>query len=261
MKHFLFVLLIGLLPGMALAQKDTLHADDSNALSKQDTALAEDGEAGGISGAEEDTASDSPGIAWLQVVLGFAAGALIAGLAVRLASKKPTGAAPATVGTGDNVAAVAGNDAAKLKEEYQKLSRKVDALQQEKKSMQQQLDDQRRFDDSYYEEAFRRLVVPMNEAMEKGSRKEVMENLVKTMSHFGSLTRYKIAKKQPYDETNIQYLVQQKAGNDGAITEINGATPIDKIPKNIKVILDLLKEQDSQGLDQSIIAGYRIKNI
>lgn len=261
MKHFLFVLLIGLLPGMALAQKDTLHAADSNALSKQDTALAEDGEAGGISGVEEDTASNSPGIAWLQIALGFAAGALIAGLAVRLSSRKATGTASAAAGNAGNGAAATVNDAAQLKEAYQKLSGKVDTLQQEKKAIQQQLEDQRRFDDSYYEEAFRRLVVPMNEAMEKGSRREVMENLVKTMSHFGSLTRYKIAKKQPYDEANIQYLVQQKAGNDGAITEINGDTPIDKIPKNIKVVLDLLKEQDSQGLDQSIIAGYRIKNI
>ncbi len=64
------------------------------------------------------------------------------------------------------------------------------------------------------------------------------------MSHFSSLTRYKIAKKQPYDETNIHYLLnRQKGVNDAPVTEINADTPIDKIPKNIKTITDMLKSR------------------
>lgn len=221
--------------------------------------LAEDGEAGGISGAQMDTPDEKQGIAWLPVLLGFAAGALVAGIIAGLVSgKKKAAAAVRPVAEPETPATTA---ATSRPQQDQKLKSQINTLLKEKESLQQQLESYRSFDNEYYEEAFRKLVAPMHEAMERGSHREIEENLMKIMGHYSSLTRYKIAKKQPYDEANIQYLITRKAMGEGLATEINKDTPVDKIPKHIKPLLDLLKEQGSAGLDESIIAGYRIRNL
>jgi len=259
MKRFLFLLLLtGMTTGWVSAQTDSSHATDS-AAAQQDTMLAEDGEAGGISGADVDTPDEKQGIAWLPMLLGFAAGALVAGIIAGVVSGKKKAAPPMQATTETEVPAT--TTAGSRTQQDQKLKSQLNALMKEKESLQQQLESHRSFDNEYYGEAFRKLVAPMHEAMEKGSHREIEEMLMKIMSHYSSLTRYKIAKKQPYDEANIQYLISRKNPAEGLATEINRDTPVDKIPKHIKPLLDLLKEQASGGLDESIIAGYRIRNI
>lgn len=265
MKQILFIILLGLVSTGVPAQ--TSVPKDSPSV--QDTPV-QDGEAGGISAADADTAeqpSSSPN--WLLLALSAVGGAVVAVVVLKMAApaKKqetitataPTEEIPAEAA--EKAPKISAAELKKIKQELKVLSQQVENLKADNMQLEQNLSIYRNFDSSYFGEAFRKLTMPMNEALEKGSRKEIIENLLKIMSHFTSLTRYKISKKQPYDEANIHYLLNQKGGGDGQAIEINGTTPIDKIPKNIKTITDLLKEQDSKGLDEAIIAGYKIKNL
>ncbi|WP_118974327.1 hypothetical protein [Taibaiella koreensis] len=266
MKRLFFLfLLTGLTTGWAQAQtdtnraKDTNRVADSNIATQQDTSLAEDGEAGGISDTADDTGNnDSQRFPWLPVVLGLVAGAVITAVVMRLSSGKAKANTPRPESQPETQPI---REEGRPSPQEQKLKRQLDNLTKEKEQLQQQLASDRNFDNEYYGEAFRKLVAPMHDAMERGAHREIEENLMKIMSHYSSLTRYKIAKKQPYDEANIQYLMSRKSPGEGLATEINKDTPVDKIPKHIKPLLDLLREQGSGGLDESIISGYRIRNI
>lgn len=250
------------------AQHNTPKPPDSLSLIARDTAT-DTSEAGGINAAEAD--SDKPGSSdgtWLYSLIGgLLIGAIGAVVVLKLFSPKktivpqPVEELPTPETEKGKEPRINAAEVKKLKQEIKNLTAQVAALEGDRNTLEKNLGIYRNFDSTYFGEAFRKLIVPMNEALENGSRKEIMEHLLKIMSHFSSLTRYKIAKKQPYDETNIHYLLGQKGTNEAVATEINADTPIDKIPKNIKTIIDLLQEQGSKGLDDSIITGYKIKNL
>lgn len=273
MKQILLIFFMSLACLNAGAQTTT--GQDSTPAT-QDTPSVQDGEAGGIPAEDADTPppGSSP-VSWMWLGIGALGGAVIAVIALKAGGGKkhaPVVAALPSVAdatTADATATEASSgktkttaaEVRKMKQDIKQLSQEVQSLKDANQQLEQHLTIYRTFDSSYFGEAFRKLTVPMNEAMENGSRKDMVENLVKIMVHFTSLTRYKIAKKQPYDEANIHYLLNQKTGSEGAAIEINAATPVDKIPKNIKAITDLLREQGSRGLDDAIIAGYKIKNL
>lgn len=251
----------------AIAQTDTqANIPDSLAI-KEDT--SDNGEAGGIV-AHEIKSDSSLKDNWLYLVLGAIAIAIVSAAVTRAVTKnKPaareeiTEQQPAIIPDEpkSKEPRTSAAETKKLKAEIKSLITQLQALQSSHATLDRNLEVYRNFDQSYFSEAFRKLIAPMNEALEKGSEKEILENLLKIMGHFSSLTRYKISKKQPYDETNIHYLLNQKTGNENVAVDINGSTPIDKIPKNIKTIMDMLKQLNSKGLDDSIIAGYKIKNL
>lgn len=265
MKHIFLILVIGIASLKATAQEGPANQPDSLSLIAD---TPDTNEAGGINAAEADEVkAGEPGNNWLfPLIGGLLIGAVVAIVLTRIASPKKTSTAPepaevpavAEKETGTKLTAT---EVKKLKQEIKNLTAQVASLQAGNDALEKNMSIYRNFDSSYFGEAFRKLIVPMNEALERGSKKEIMEHLLKIMAHFSSLTRYKIAKKQPYDETNIHYLLNQKGTGDAAATEINSDTPIDKIPKNIKTIADMLQEQGSKGLDDSIISGYKIKNL
>ena len=260
------------MPGFAQkpAHVDTTRHSDST---QTDSTIADHGEAGGIDATQvtqhnKETAGGNP---WIGLLAGtvVAIGSFILGGYVYSKKKKPNTIQeqpeaetyteePALTKTSSKTFSAA--DIKKLKDEIKQLKVKLTESQNETQTYKTNLDVYTEFDQKYYNEAFRKLVSPMNDAMEKGSRKEIVENMLKITSHFSSLTRYKISKKQPYDEANMQYLMNQKMRNDVAV-EIDRNTPVDKIPKNIKPLVDLLSEQSSTGLDDAIIAGYKIRNL
>lgn len=274
MKQTIFILVMSLLPCLSFAQKP-VHADSSTNNNLQiDTTIAEHGEAGGVDAtqiATESSSKDSsalmqwlPGIA-VGLIVGF-----IVGFAIKRGKKKEISIeehqSDSKLFIDESVApqgspkTLSAADVKKLKEEIKSLKLQLDEAKGQTQAYKTNLDVYTDFDQKYYNEAFRKLISPMNDAMEKGSRREILESLLKIMSQFSSLTRYKISKKQPYDEANMQYLMNQRMKNDVAI-EIDSNTPIDKIPKNIKTLIDMLSEQSSPGLDDSIISGYKIKNL
>jgi hypothetical protein len=269
MKLFFLILLAGILSFNTAAQTGATAEPDS--LSLISDTVPDTNEAGGINAAEADADSDKPDEGnknWLYAMLGGLAAGVIATAAIVKLTGKKVAAAPGPVteaiaeetdkGSAGRTTAA---EAKKLKQEIKGLSAQVASLQAANESLEKNLSIYRNFDSSYFGEAFRKLIVPMNEALESGSQKEIAEHLFRIMAHFSSLSRYKIAKKQPYDETNIHYLLNQKGTNEATATEINADTPVDKTPKNIKAITDMLKAHGSQGLDDSIIAGYKIKNL
>ncbi len=273
MKRIIFVLVMSLLPCFGFAQKP-VHADSAANNNLQiDTTIADHGEAGGIDATQIATdTTDKDSNVFMQWLPGVAIG-LIVGLVVGLVikkSKKPNQIEETksdsklfideSVTPQGATKTLSAADIKKLKEEIKSLKLQLDEAKGQTQAYKTNLDVYTDFDQKYYNEAFRKLVSPMNDAMEKGSRKEILESLLKIMSQFSSLTRYKIAKKQPYDEANMQYLMNQRMKNDVAI-DIDANTPIDKIPKNIKTLIDMLSEQSSKGLDDSIISGYKIKNL
>ena len=131
----------------------------------------------------------------------------------------------------------------------------------EKSEVEKQLAAFQAFDKSYFNEAFHKLVAPMSTAIDGGAQTQIIETMMKMAAHFASLTRYKISKKQNYDEANIRYMLDQKPAGDIQAGEISATTPLDKTPKNIKVLVDILKQYKSSGLGEAIISGYKIKNL
>jgi hypothetical protein len=231
------------------------------------------GEAGGVNEPQDQQASgnlwkDN----WLYLLLAALTGAILSAVVTRAITGNKKKIEPVVVPEERPepiVAAAEGKEpkgsAAELKKvklELKDVKAQLDNLMSLNTELEKKVNINRTFDSNYFGEAFRKLVAPMNEALESGSRKDIIENMLKMSMHFSSLTRYKIAKKQAFDETNIHYLLNQKtAGNDVSITEIDGQTPVDKIPKNIKTVIDLLKENNSAGLDDTVLSGYRIKNL
>jgi hypothetical protein len=269
MKRIVFILILGLMPLLDFAQKP-VHPDTSRVdTAKRDT-IADTVEAGGISPDAVASENKETMHGLVMGLIGGAAGVLLMfGITYYVHSKKKTKEAAkndSKLFIDESVAPQASSkepgatDLRKLKEEIKVLKLKLEEAKNETAAYKKNLDIHKEFDQKYYTEAFRKLVSPMSDVLEKGSRKEIIESLLKIMSHYSSLTRYKIEKKQPYDEANMQYLMNQRTKNDVAI-EIDANTPIDKIPKNIKPLIDLLQEQSSHGLDESIIAGYKIKNL
>ncbi|KAA5533444.1 hypothetical protein F0919_12960 [Taibaiella lutea] len=272
MKRIIFILILGLTPWIGFSQ-DTTHQPDTNSGDTVQQDIVNDhGEAGGIDANEiANNNKDAISGLWTGLIGGTIGAVLMLGITSYFNSRKKKTQEEQRIPDSklfidESVEVKSGNkeisaaDVKKLKAEIKDLKLKLEEAKNETTAYKKNLDVYTDFDQKYYNEAFRKLISPMNDAMEKGSRKEIIETLLKIMSHFSSLTRYKIAKKQAYDEPNMQYLMNQRMKNDAAV-EIDSNTPVDKIPKNIKVLVDLLSEQSSTGLDESIISGYKIKNL
>jgi hypothetical protein len=271
MKRIIFILILGLTPWIGFSQDTTIKPDTNSEDTVQQDIVNDHGEAGGIDANEiANNNKDAMSGLWIGLIAGTIGAVLMLGITSYLNSKKKKTQeeqrpSDLKLFIDESVEIkpnkeISAADVKKLKAEIKELKLKLEEAKSETTAYKKNLDIYTDFDQKYYNEAFRKLISPMNDAMEKGSRKEIIETLLKIMSHFSSLTRYKIAKKQAYDEPNMQYLMNQRMKNDAAI-EIDSNTPIDKIPKNIKVLVDLLSEQSSTGLDESIISGYKIKNL
>ncbi|GEM_PF-932911 len=228
--------------------------------------VAEDEEpAGGVEGVQDEAAPSS--VNWLYVAGGALLLIIVTAAITKAMTKKST---PVIVEDEkeeqQTVAVKAGKQPAvkaeelkRLKQQVKELQQQYDALMQRNSETEKNLAQFQSFDKDYFNEAFKKLVAPLSNAMESGSQKEIVENALKIATHFSSLTRYKISKRQEHDEANILYLLGKNSNTN--TTEITAATPLDKIPKNIKVLMDILKQYQSAGLDESIVSGYKIKNL
>lgn len=115
-------------------------------------------------------------------------------------------------------------------------------------------------DNAYYSAVFDKLILPLQTALDNGNEAEVAKYAHLAMVHFSSITRVKIRKKQNYDDANIQ-LITGNASLTQGFPVINNQTPIDKIPANLRVLIDLLQKNGVSGLDDTIIKGYKLKDL
>lgn len=115
-------------------------------------------------------------------------------------------------------------------------------------------------DELYYNQVFQKIVLPLQEAINQGNSAEMTRQLHIAATHLSSITRTKIRKKLNYDDANIQLIT----GNPTFTNEfpaIDAQTPIDKIPANIRNLIQVLKQNGVSGLDDSIVQGYKLKHI
>ena len=216
--------------------------------------------AGGIDGGQANDNGEQPGsLNWIYLGVAGLILIVVTALVTRYVSRpRETTTAPVAE---VSAAGPRSTDTKKLKQQIIELQQNSQQLEAEKTALEKQLAAFQTFDKTYFNEAFHRLVAPMGAAVDKGAQTEIVENMMKMAAHFASLTRYKIAKKQNYDEANIRYMLEQKQGVERPIAEITGTTPPDKTPRNIQALIDILKHYQSSGLDDAIISGYKIKNL
>lgn len=115
-------------------------------------------------------------------------------------------------------------------------------------------------DNTYYTSVFEKIILPLQTALDNGNESEVAKYAHLAMVHFSSITRVKIRKKQNYDDANIQ-LITGNASLTQSFPVIDHQTPIDKIPANLRVLIDLLQKNGVKGLDDTIIKGYKLKDL
>jgi hypothetical protein len=240
----------------------SIESDDSSGLSTDAESQIEDGGmAGGLEGVREEREENAK--SW-GVLVGFAILLIIltAVITRTIMRKGRKGIEPAKAEQTSTKSPLAGNtysNVAELQQQLSTLQQKFDELQKAHQDASANLQQLKTFDREYFNEAFKRYVAPLSNAMDNGATTQVVEYLLKMAAHFSSLTRYKISKKQEHDEANLLYIVKNQMPPQ--FKEINDLTPLDKMPKNIKVIVDLLKQYQSSGLDESVVAGYKIKNL
>lgn len=115
-------------------------------------------------------------------------------------------------------------------------------------------------DNAYYNAVFEKLILPLQTALDNGNEAEVAKFAHLAMIHFSSITRVKIRKKQNYDDANIQLITGNTSLTQG-FPVIDHQTPIDKIPANLRVLINLLQKNGVRGLDDTIIKGYKLKDL
>jgi uncharacterized membrane protein YhiD involved in acid resistance len=270
--HYFKQLLSALL--LVLSVQSVSAQDSAYAIPGNDTQVYVDpmvnDEAGGIDASEEPAPAEAGlPVNWIVLALGGLVIAVVASVityAVTASSRKqsPVATAPAPeMKVSEEQPATETSDASlnQLQNELNQQAQELVKLRQTCKEQEQKLQVQAQFDAAYFSAVFRKLVTPLHEAMEQGSKKDLLEQMFKMSIHFTSLTRYKIAKRQPYDEANIHYMLNQRAGLPDSAVEITADTPADKIPAHMRPVLELLKENNSSGLDESVIAGCIIRKL
>lgn len=145
--------------------------------------------------------------------------------------------------------------------DIQKLQNENAFLQQRMSRALMQLEDAKAFDEVYFQKAFEQIILPLQESLEKGDKSKTLELLTIAAAQLSSISRTKIGKKLKHDDSNIRYLNTQNKNATQEYPEISAQTAIDKIPNNIKVLLEILKANEVDGLDDTVVMGYKIKDL
>jgi hypothetical protein len=150
-----------------------------------------------------------------------------------------------------------------LKLKYDKLNEENKAL---KLSLKEQVQENKSFNESlladknYYEIAFQEVVLPLQNAIDKGELSEIFKLLTISALVFSAITREKLAKRQNYDITNLNNLLKNKSDHQNYPT-LTQQTPIDKTPVNLRQTISILKQLGIKDLDNYIIQGYKITDL
>lgn len=115
-------------------------------------------------------------------------------------------------------------------------------------------------DELYYNQVFQKIVLPLQEAINQGNQAEIVRQLNIAATHLSSITRTKIRKKLNFDDANVQLITGNPTFTND-FPAIGPDTPIDKIPANVRVLRDILQRNGVTGLDDSIVLGYKLKQI
>lgn len=161
--------------------------------------------------------------------------------------KKNNASPPSTNTTTTNNAT---NKDDKLNEQLEKLKKEY-----------QNLFDLHASDKKYFSNAFERIIVPFEKALNDGDEKKLIELLFVAAAHFSSIARFKLEKKQSFDSENVQIILNNKSLSQLNFPMVDAQVSPDNIPLNIKLIIRWLKEKNANEIANVIIAGYKIQNL
>ncbi len=137
------------------------------------------------------------------------------------------------------------------------LTKTKNELADIKTSLQQQLD----FDQQYFKQSFNSIIVPLENALEARDLKAITPLLIKAMAHYTAVTRFKLEKKQSFDLANMQMLMGSTTYQKSDFPRIDKNTSPDDIPNKLKALIELLKNAQADGVEESIVAGYKIEKL
>lgn len=178
---------------------------------------------------------------WLSI-LGGVLGGLLLGLFLGMRMKKEP--IPANANLGES-------------KEDALLTKTKKELAEIKTSLQQQL----AFDQQYFKQSFNTIIVPLENALEARDLKAITPLLLKAMAHYTAVTRFKLEKKQSFDLANMQILMGNMTYQKSDFPRIDKNTSPDDIPNKLKALIELLKNAQADGVDESIVAGYKIEKL
>lgn len=148
-----------------------------------------------------------------------------------------------------------------LKTEIQKLQSENQFLQQRMARALNQLDEANTFDHIYFENVYQAIILPLHESLENEDKSETLRLLAIAGAQFSSICRSKTNKKLKHDDANIQLLMTGNLQVTEAYPSITKETAIDKTPKNILTLLELLKDENVKDLGDVLVLGYKIKDL
>lgn len=116
-------------------------------------------------------------------------------------------------------------------------------------------------DQIIYQQAFNHLIEPLRDAIIKGNQTEIVNNSLQTAFLMSSFIRLKQNKRTKYDEPNLNYLISSFSNAPSGFEVIDKNTPLDKIPKGLKAVKDILQQYKIEDLRAIIIDSYQLKNL
>lgn len=150
-----------------------------------------------------------------------------------------------------------------LKLKYDKLREENKTLKQTNKELGQNnktFNDIIQADISCYKIAFQDIVLPLQNAIDKGDLDEIFKLFAISSIVFSAITRQKLSKRQNYDITNINTLLKIKSDHNN-YPELTQLTAVDKTPVNLRSTISIFKQLGVRGLDNYIIQGYKLRDL
>jgi hypothetical protein len=133
-------------------------------------------------------------------------------------------------------------------------------LMEQLKSMQTQLAKSNDEDAAYFSNALLNLVNPAKTALGKQNKQEVVELAMQIMMQYIAITRTKMNTRQGSDDYVVKSMREENmSAQETKQTIIDGNTPQDKIPNELKTIIQILKDNNAELSNKITYMGYQLK--
>lgn len=200
----------------------------------------------------EEAPKESNVMRWLIPLLTAILGTGI-GIAIGRSGKKETRVMDKQVVVEKGVNEEPNPEIALLKQDIQKIKKDNAALKEKTNAMVSG-------DKQYYNSVFEKVILPLEDAINKGDEKRMAQLLQIAAAQLSSVARTKLSKKQKFDEANLQYIMGNPTfSND--YKSVGKDVPMDKIPAQLRTVIAFLQKHGVTELDDTIILGHKIRNI
>lgn len=102
-----------------------------------------------------------------------------------------------------------------------------------------------------------RYLIPMHRAMDEGRKSEVIAKGLQAAMQISSVAKIATQNSERYDAQNASFLKTGESKGSEGIPTITANTAQDKIPRNLKTLIEILKENNANW-DETIVKDYKI---